>query len=417
MKRILLLLSLVLSFSVTSYAQRGKAKKDEPEITPEEAIANYDFHIAAELLEEKIEKLKKRKKPTTEEDILLEEANKGIINLSATERVTIIDSLILKKKDLFNILKLSDECGEIKTNTSNDKILYDSCGTSFLNQLQNKMIIAQRNNDGLFRLFEKTLNGKDWGAEKPLKGLSPETEENQNYPFMLTDGITLYFAADKEEGMGGYDIYMTRYDADERIFLSPENLGMPFNSPANDYLMVFDEYYNLGWFVTDRYQTGDTICLYTFLPNEVRRVYNEDEIGIEQLKSFARINSIKDTWTDMEAVKNAQKRLYELRQGKSQQVKVHDFEFVINDALTYYTLNDFKNPNAKQKAQWWQESTKDLKKNKEHLEVLRSQYASSSADKKNQLAPQIRITESKVEELERDVKLQEKEIRKIELGK
>ena len=31
-------------------------------------------------------------------------------------------------------------------------------------------------------------------------------------------------------------------------YLVPENVGMPFNSPYNDYMYVIDEYNNLGWF-------------------------------------------------------------------------------------------------------------------------------------------------------------------------
>ena len=52
---------------------------------------------------------------------------------------------------------------------------------------------------------------------------------------MLSDGLTLYFAAQGPESIGGYDIFMTTYDAAEGRFLKPENIGMPFNSTANDY--------------------------------------------------------------------------------------------------------------------------------------------------------------------------------------
>ncbi len=418
MKRILLLLSIALSISTITYGQRGKAKKEEPEEpTPEECIANYEFQKAIDLLEEKIEKLTKRKKSTEAEEALLEIANKGVINLSATEKVTIIDSLLLRKEDLFGILKISSECGEVNANNTEGKILYDSCGTYFLNELKNRLLTGRRGANGKFRLYERTLNGNEWTADKQLKGLESEEAENQNYPFMLTDGVTLYFAADKEEGMGGYDIYMTRYDADEHTYLSPENVGMPFNSSGNDYLMVIDEYYNLGWFVTDRFQAADTVCLYTFLPNETRRVYNEDEVGTEQLISFARINRIQDTWTDRKTVAEAQERLKKLRSGKVQQAKVRDFEFIVNDTHVCYSLDDFKNATAKEKAKLWLETKEQLTKDRNTLDALRMQYATATADKKAQLAPQIRLTESKVEQAERDAKTLEKDIRKAELSK
>ena len=82
-----------------------------------------------------------------------------------------------------------------------------------------------------------------WTAPHKLDEL--DGDDAQNYPFMLSDGITLYYAAQGEESIGGYDIFVTRYDMDEKKFLYPENLGMPFNSPANDYMLAIDEFNQL----------------------------------------------------------------------------------------------------------------------------------------------------------------------------
>ena len=41
-----------------------------------------------------------------------------------------------------------------------------------------------------------------------------------NYPFMTSDGETFFFAAKADDGLGGYDIFMTRYDPDEGKFFS-----------------------------------------------------------------------------------------------------------------------------------------------------------------------------------------------------
>ena len=36
----------------------------------------------------------------------------------------------------------------------------------------------------------------------------------------------------------GYDIFVTRYNTNTYSYLMPENVGMPFNSPYNDYMSV-----------------------------------------------------------------------------------------------------------------------------------------------------------------------------------
>jgi hypothetical protein len=190
---------------------------------------------------------------------------------------------------------------------------------------------------------------------------------------------------------------------------------MPFNSPANDYLYVIDEFNNLGYFVSDRNQPEDSVCLYTFIPNEKRSIYDIDAIGEEKLRDLAKINSIKDTWINPAAVKEAQKRLADTRNAKEGEKLKHDFVFVLNDLHTYYTLSDFKKPKAKEKAQWWLESQKDLQARSQELDRLRARYVSGTDTQKAQIAPQIRLNEEKLEQIESDMRDLEKEIRKLEL--
>ena len=208
---------------------------------------------------------------------------------------------------------------------------------------------------------------------------------------------------------------MTRYDADEQQFLVPDNIGMPFNPPANDYLYAIDEFNNLGYFVSDRNQPADSVCLYTFIPNDKRSIYNIDALGEEKLRSLAKINSIRDSWTNPALVKEAQKRLNETRNAREEQHKKRDFEFVLNDQHTYYTLSDFKKPRAKEKVQWWLENKKDLRSRSQELERLRARYLSGTDTQKAQMAPQIRLNEEKLEQIEAEIHSLEKEIRELEL--
>ena len=57
-------------------------------------------------------------------------------------------------------------------------------------------------------------------------------------------------------------------------YSEPINIGMPFNSPANDYLYVFDEMTHIGWFATDRFQHQDTVVVYEFVPNKEKILIN-----------------------------------------------------------------------------------------------------------------------------------------------
>lgn len=43
-----------------------------------------------------------------------------------------------------------------------------------------------------------------WSEPEPLTSLNEQG--NVNYPFLMSDGITLYYASDGEGSLGGYDI-------------------------------------------------------------------------------------------------------------------------------------------------------------------------------------------------------------------
>ena len=413
-----LLIIIMLMTCLAAPAQRKKARQKEqslPNINPVEAINEYKFKDAENYLVLAIEQLQKKKQPTIHEEELLETARKGRIKLQATEQVLIIDSLVLPKAQVLNAIKISPECGSI--HPLNTLIKDDKTNSSyFQNQLGDKRMYAMPNKQGKLRLMESLLIANEWSAPTPLKGFGEEENDNLNYPFMLTDGITMYFAAENGESIGGYDIFMTRYDADEQQFLVPDNIGMPFNSPANDYLYAIDEFNNLGYFVSDRNQPADSVCLYTFISNDKRSIYNIDEIGEEKLRNLAKINSIKDTWSNTAVVKEARARLEERRNAKESKQQKRDFEFVLNDQRTCYTLSDFKNAEAKQKVQWWVETKKDIVSRTTELNRLRERYAAAAENQKAQFAAQIRLNEEKFEQMQQDLHNQEKEIRRIELN-
>lgn len=413
----LLLISFMIVCCLAASSQRRRVKTQVlPDINPVEAISEYKFADAENYLVLAIQQLQKKQQPTIQEEALLERARNGRIKLQATEQVMIIDSLVLPKAEVINAIKISSECGSI--HTLNTIVKEDKTFSSyFQNQLGDKRMYAQPNKNGKLRLVESLLIANEWSAPTPIKGFDEEEDDNYNFPFMLTDGITMYFAAENAESLGGYDIFMTRYDADTQQFLVPDNIGMPFNSPANDYLYVIDEFNNLGYFVSDRNQPADSICLYTFIPNDKRSIYNIDVLGEEKLRNLAKIHSIKDSWVNLAAVKEAQKRLEETRNAKEREQKKHDFEFILNDQHTYYTLSDFKKTEARNKAQWWVETHKDLLSRSQELERLRARYVSGSDTQKAQIAPQIRLNEEKLEQIEQDLREQEKEIRKLELQK
>ena len=121
----------------------------------------------------------------------------------------------------------------------------------------------------------------------PLEGDELAGGGNAEYPFLLSDGLTLYYANDGEGSIGGYDIFLTRRSDDG--YLQPQNIGMPYNSPYDDYLLAIDETTGAGWWATDRNRIPGKLTIYVFVPSETRVNVDEDDPNLVALASLSNI--------------------------------------------------------------------------------------------------------------------------------
>lgn len=413
-------LAACLAVSLGGFAQRkGKSNPAVSSSSVDFYMEQYDFDNAEKQLERNIKMLKRKRQSTAEAEKLLEKLDVVRSMLQATERVVIIDSIVTDKANFLQAIKISPESGALSsygqffgTNDSLGNVYLSELGNKIYYSVPNKTTDTEQEKHGS-KLFTSDLLGGKWSKPVELKGLNDD--EDQDYPFMLSDGVTLYYGARGEESIGGYDIFVTRYDSDNNTFLKPENIGMPFNSPANDYLYAVDELNNLGWFVTDRCQPEGKVCIYIFEPNALRKTYEAEAYSEEELRGLARINSISATWGDAALMADARERLNFVLSDKPEVVKPRDFDFVINNKLTYTLVAEFKSPEAQKMAEWWKEGQGQLKKDKETLQQLRDAFAQANAGRKQQLKQQILTMEQAYEKLYYGLKEQEVKIRNTEI--
>ena len=61
---------------------------------------------------------------------------------------------------------------------------------------------------------------------------------NECYPVLSTDGQTLWFASDGHYGMGGFDLYISHFDQESGLWSQARNMGFPYSSPDNDFAFM-----------------------------------------------------------------------------------------------------------------------------------------------------------------------------------
>lgn len=123
----------------------------------------------------------------------------------------------------------------------------------------------------------KWEGGNTWSAPVNL-GPSVNTEGNEMFPSIQNDTI-LYFSSDGLPGIGGLDIYESRYYAGN--WGEPVNVGAPVNSSADDFAYIADSTGLNGYFSSARTGNGDKLYGFTKNPPQliIRISVNDAQTG------------------------------------------------------------------------------------------------------------------------------------------
>ena len=347
---------------------------------------------------------KRKKQSTAEYDKVVARCRKGENGLRGVDRVIIVDSVVVDKKDFLKAYPIAADMGSLKLSEKGDIVQYQT-------QLNGMVLYPVHATDSTdLQIMRYYLENDRLTEGEAIEGLG--IEGDINYPFLMPDGQTFYFAARCDEGYGNYDLYATRYDSDSKQFYQAENMGFPYNSYANDYMLVIDETANLGWFASDRYQPHGKVCIYTFIPNESRQTIDYESTDLSELQNLASLQSISAiplTDEQKQAKAQAKKRLSTVNSQLSTVNSHKDFEFVLNDQRICYTLDDFKTPEAKQLCSEWVQKTKNYTALNNQLQEMRETAPTNRQPILN--------LEARIKELQSEMHHIEKEIRKAELVK
>jgi outer membrane protein OmpA-like peptidoglycan-associated protein/tetratricopeptide (TPR) repeat protein len=101
-----------------------------------------------------------------------------------------------------------------------------------------------------------------WGTPINLGPLI-NSKGNEKSPFIHPDGKTLYFSSDGLMGLGGYDIFYAKLD-ETGSWSKPRNIGYPINSPDDEVGFFVSTDGTLGFFASNKYNGKGGWDLYSF---------------------------------------------------------------------------------------------------------------------------------------------------------
>ena len=354
----------------------------------------YRFREASDSYQKYLPFIKNNSKLTAVYEEKIKKADMGNQMLQRVEQVEIVDSIIVDKNNFLSAYKLSKESGQLfsyndffETDTNIDAAVFKT-------ERGNQILYAEKNKHSGFDLYSQDKLLNDYGNKKNLSNVL-NSEYDENYPFMLNDGVTLYYASNNPEiSLGGYDIFVTRYNLANDAYLTPENKGMPFNSPYNDYMMAIDELNEIGWFASDRYQPEDKLIIYIFIPYQEKIIIrNHPE---SYLRKMAKITDIKST---QNSDKNYTRLLNQIDNQPKVEKQTGDFYFIVADNLIYTRLSDFQSSEAKTYFTKAREAEKQLNDKQTLLDAKRLEYGLATTPKRAVLNDDILELEKEVQSL------------------
>lgn len=312
--------------------------------------------------------------------------------LGRVEKIAVIDSITVPRQDFFRAYRLPASAGSLRGTEALPGRREDfdpAVDYVFSSERDDYKLWAQPDTTGYMHLVESNLlTDGSWSTPAPL---SDELSEDCDaiFPFMMADGVTLYYAENGENSIGGYDIMVATRDAADGSFLQPSNLGFPYNSPFDDYLLAIDELNGVGWWTTDRNRLDDELTVYVFVTNDLRTNYPPDE---DDITGFARINDYLATQpedSDYDSLLSTIRAI-----DPEARAKKPEFTFPASDGRIFRRYDELPDAASRAAMKRWLSAKAELDEALAGLSELRRQY---NGNRSASLASRIRREESQTE--------------------
>lgn len=339
--------------------------------------------------------------------------------LGATAAVMFFDSVVVDRADYLRHIPFTNETGRVApitqtlvlSGTPHNSAAAD--GNAYVNGYGNLCLFAPADSARCRGMMLTERLAAGWSEPRLLSELGTRAEHPQT-PFLLDDGTTLYFTAQGDASLGGHDVFMTTYDGETGRYFAPQNMGLPYNSAADELLLAIDEYDRIGWLVSTRRQPAGKVCIYLFEPTAARVPLNTDGMPEEQVARYADLASIRDTWHFGNRAAALQ-RLAELQARQGRQQLATAYTLVVNDKKVCRTEADFNNPEARKRYRALCEAEAKQQTLSRTLDYFRAMYAKGNEAERRKLAPQILQMEAEAEQRRAAIEKEENAVRALEV--
>ncbi len=328
----------------------------------------YEFEAAIKEFESFLKYAKNNDERKARAEQAIEDCENGESLITKHFNIKVIKKDTIDRDVMLNSYNLPQEAGTLAKNKSFFKTGVPPENIMYRTEKGDEVYFVLEESDTTAHDIYKMEQLLGRGSGSKNLGEPVKSDYDESFPVLMVDGSTLFFASDRPGGMGGYDIYRSTFDPDDDTFSEPENLGPPFNSPADDFLFAADPFSERAWFTTNRgTEPGKVVVVKLVWDDNVLKNLTEN---VDQIKKIAALPLAQGSmWTQPENK--------EPDHSAQKENRVEQFRFAINDTLIYTRYEHFQSKAAR--AEFKRGQAMDIKKDslEQIMRNKRQQYGQS----------------------------------------
>lgn len=194
-------------------------------------------------------------------------------------------------------------------------------------------------NDGVRNIYYSEYQDTVWAAPRLLNEHVVSVSD-EIYPMLSSDGRKLYFASSGLYGVGGQDLYVSEWDESVSDWSVPVNMGFPYSSPADDFLLAESDDGRYTVFASNRDCPADSVWVYVMEYDDmpVRHAVT----GFEELQRLASLDPVssgdngKEVTADIPENVDTRRYMQKMSQVRSLRDTISSYGMKVEDARVRY---------------------------------------------------------------------------------
>lgn len=287
--KILISIFILTAYSALSVEASAQVSPTKLMIKADSCRMAYNFAEAVRFGEEAVAALDSTSSGKAEEQLLL--SRNGLNMMGFCSQPNVVARQTFPVKDFFLFYPLEDLSWRKTPNQLDTLGDGDFPQAVYAPDNERDIFYSAKDEEGIRNIYGTHLTDSLW-SEPTLINEQLTSSSDEIFPMLSPDGQSLYFASKGLYGMGGYDLYVSRWNKESGDWDVPVNMGFPYSSPYDDFLFVNTEDGKYSIFASNRSCGRDSVTIYVLeydgMP--VRKAVTE----VSELRGLAALAPIGD---------------------------------------------------------------------------------------------------------------------------